>query len=333
MGQALERACPLFMLRSSHIIFYSCWFCLIGPGIIAQTSNKELAGGPPVAQRAVTMAKNGRCKEALPLLKQARAQIVDRDLKRDVGFSGVHCAMFADQPDAAQAFLQFLNHEFPHDPDVLYLSVHTFSDLSRRAAAELASAAPTSAAGHELHAESLESEGKWNEAANEYRLVLQQNPRAPGIHFRLGRLLLSKANPTDADAEEANKEMREELEIDPDNPGAEYVLGEMARQAQQWDEAVQHFSHAAKFDSSFGDAFVGWGGALVSEKKFSDAIQPLETGVKMEPGNAAAHYYLAMAYARTGRKEDSDREFAIQRQLTQKGAAGEPNSAPESKPN
>jgi tetratricopeptide (TPR) repeat protein len=101
------------------------------------------------------------------------------------------------------------------------------------------------------------------------------------------------------------------------------VLGEMAKQNQQWEEALQHFSHAAKIDAGFGDAYVGWGGALVSLKKFSDAIPPLETAVKLESENPSAHYLLAIAYARSGRKEDGDREFEIQRRLTQRGAAGE----------
>jgi tetratricopeptide (TPR) repeat protein len=304
----------------------------------AQASKKApTADGASPAERAVSLAQSGHCTQALPLLKQAKAQVADRitdkDLKRRVGFAGVRCAMFADQPDAAEAFLLFLNYEFPHDPEVLYLSVHTYSDLSSRAAADLAQTAAGSAQGHELHAESLETEGKWDEAAKEYRIVLQQNPHLPGIHFRLGRLLLSKSNLSDADAEEARKEMQLELEVDPNNAGAEYVLGEMARQNQRWDEAIQHFSQAAKLDAGFGDAFVGWGGSLVSVKKFSDAIPPLETAVKLESGNPAAHYMLAVAYARTGRKEDGDREFAIQKRLTQKGAAGEPPVDSQQKPN
>ena len=275
------------------------------------------------AERALSLAQSSHCKEALPLLKQARAHGAERDLKRRVGFAGVRCAMFDGQPDAAEEFLLFLHREFPRDPEVLYLSVHTYSDLSSRAAADLATTAPKSVQGHELHAEALETEGKWDEAAKEYRLVLQQNPRLPGIHFRLGRLFLSKTNPSPAEVEEAEKEMHAELEIDPSNAGAEYVLGEMAKQNQRWDEAMQHFSRAAKLDTGFGDAYVGWGGALVSEKKFSEAIAPLEAAVKLQAGNPAAHYLLAIAYARSGRKEDGDREFAIQQKLTQKGAAGE----------
>ena len=312
------------MFRPFHKILTCSGFSILLVGVLFAQTAKKTSPNQASAERGLSLAQSGHCKEALPLLKQARLQATEKDLKRTVGFAGVRCAMFADEPEAANTFLLFLNREFPNDPEVLYLSVHTYSDLSNRAAADLALRAPQSAQGHELHAETLENQGKWDEAAKEYRMVLQQNPHIPGIHFRLGRLLLSKTNPTPADAEEAKQEMQQELEIDPSNAGAEYVLGEMARQSQQWDDAILHFSRAAKLDASFADAFVGWGGSLVATKKFSEAIAPLETAVKLQSGNPAAHYMLAIAYTRTGRKEDGDREFAIQKQLTQAGAAGEP---------
>jgi tetratricopeptide (TPR) repeat protein len=314
-------ACTLFL-------GFLATFCL------AQASKRTGASDvASSAERAVSLAQSGQCKEALALLKQAVPHVTDKDLKRSIGFAGVRCAMFANQPDAAEDFLRFLNREFPHDPDVLYLSVHTYSDLSSRAAAELATTAPKSPQGLELNAEALEAQGKWDEAAKEYRLILQQNPRMPGIHFRLGRLLLSKPNPSPTVAEEAKKEMQQELEIDPSNAGAEYVLGALAQQNQQWDEAIPHFSRAAKLDPTFGDAFVGLGASLGSAKRYSEAIAPLETAIKLEPENPTTHYLLAIAYSRTGRKEDGDKQFAIQRQLTQKGAAGEDNPPSQAKPN
>ncbi len=164
-------------------------------------------------------------------------------------------------------------------------------------------------------------------------MILQQNPRMPGIHFRIGRLLLSKPNPSPTVAEEAKKEMQQELEIDPSNAGAEYVLGALAQQNQQWDEAIGHFSRAAKLDPTFGDAFVGLGACLGSAKRYAESIAPLENAIKLEPENPAPHYLLAIAYNRTGRKEDGDKQFAIQRQLTQKGAAGEDNPQSQAKPN
>jgi tetratricopeptide (TPR) repeat protein len=299
----------------------------------AEATKNAAPDAASAAERAVSLAQSGHCKEALPLLKQATSHVLNKDLERSIGFAGVRCAMLADQPGPAQDFLGLLNREFPHDPEVLYLSVHTYSDLSSRAAAELATTAPKSAQGRELNAEALEAQGKWDEAAKEYRLILQQDPHMPGIHFRLGRLLLSKPNPPPTVAEEAKKEMQQELEIDPSNAGAEYVLGALAQQKQQWDEAIPHFARAAKLDPGFGDAFVGLGACMSSAKRFSDAIAPLENAVKLEPENPAPHYLLAIAYSRTGRKEEGDKQFAIQRQLTQKGAAGEDNSQPQANPN
>ena len=286
-----------------------------------------------IAQQAVSQAKSGHCKDALPALKKALTQLKDKDLKREAGFVGLRCAMFADQPDAAIDFLRFLNREFPLDPDVLYSSVHTYSDLSTRASAELASTAPTSYQARELNAESLEIQGKFDEAQKEYEEILKQNASLPGIHYRLGRILVSKPGFGPEMAEQARQEFEKELQIDPSNAGAEYVLGELAKQKEQWDAAIEHFSHATKLDASFGDAFVGLGGSMVSAKRFSEAIPPLESAVKLQPGNPAAHYLLAIAYNRSGNKERADQEFAIQRQLTQKGAAGEDDAQAPANPN
>jgi len=268
-------------------------------------------------RHAVALAEQGQCAEALPALKKTISRLGDGELKRKAGLAGVRCAMTLGRPEAAVDFLQILGRDFPSDPEVLYVLVHGYSDLSTRAAQELARTAPDSEQGHLLNAESLEVQGKWDAAADEYRKVLQRNPRLPGIHFRLGRLLLSRPNPEPDMVEQARKEFQEELKIDPNNAGAEYILGELAHQSQQLDDAVEHFARASKLDPGFGDAFLGLGEVLISLKKYTDAISPLETATKLEPANPATHYNLALAYSRVGRKSDADREFAVHRQLTQ----------------
>src|SRR5258708_40008712 len=140
--------------------------------------------------------------------------------------------------------------------------------------------------------------------------------------------MLSRPNPAPDMAERAKQEFQKELEIDPNNAGAEYVLGELARQAQQWDEAIQRFTRVCKLDARFGDAFLGLGSSLISVKKFFEAGAPLENAVKLEPMNPAAHYNLAIAYTRSGRKQEGEKEFAIHRQMGQKGEPA--GNAPES---
>lgn len=322
----------------------NCGFSILGllllatPLSIGQTSppkSAAKAASSQASQHALELAKSGKCSEAVPLLKKALAQSADKEFRRTAGLLGVRCAMVKNQFDAADDFLRMLKREFPDDPEVLYTAVHTYSDFATRTSMELAMHAPTSAEAHELRAESFENQGKWAEASKEYQKVVQQNPQLPGIHFRIGRLLLSEPNPPADVAEQAKKQFQQELQIDPSNAAAEYVLGELAREAQQWDDAIAHFTRAAKLDSSFGDAYLGWGVALVSTKRFSDAVAPLQTAVKLEPQNPAAHYNLAIAYTRTGRKDEGEREFAIHRGMVQKqppegaDAQGQPAANPQ----
>ena len=332
MGQALSRVCPISM---SRLLVMALVYSFISAPASAQSSKPAL---PTTSSfpftRALRLAQSGHCEEAIPILKKSLLPGRDSDMRRAAGLAGIRCAMVLNQSEAAIEFLRMLNREFPRDPEVLYVSVHTYSDLSTRAAQQLATTAPNSAQAHELNAESLEVQGKWDLAQKEYQAVLQQNPRQPGIHFRLGRLLLSKPEPGPTASEDAKREFHQELEIDPNNAGAEYVLGELARQAQQWDDAIQHFSRAAKLDAGFGDAFLGLGSSLMSQRKFSEAVPPLETAVKLEPQNPVAHYNLAMAYARSGRKEAADKEFAVHREMMQKsgGAGAEQGSTPPETP-
>lgn len=296
---------------------------------VAQKSPPSVAGGASLST-SLEQAKTGRCKDALTALK-TKPRTEEKSLRREVGLAGLRCATLTNQPDLLADFLRVLNQEFPSDPDVLYVSVHGYSDLSDRAAKHLAQVAPRSYQAHELNAEALELQGKWDQAAAEYQAVLKQNPESPGIHFRLGRILLSKPNPPADVADQARKEFQAELKIDPSNAGAEYVLGELARQDQRWDDAVKHFSRASQLDAGFGDAFLGLGASLIATKKFADAVPPLEEAVKLEPANPAAHYNLATAYSRTGRKAEADKEFAIHRQMTQKESPAD--QKPQESPN
>ncbi len=255
----------------------------------------------------------------MPLLAKSAAHISDKELQKRVSLDGVRCATMLQQQESLLQFLQILSRQFPHDPEVLYVLTHAYSDLSSRSARELATTAPTSIPGLEMDADASEVQGKWDEAEKDYRKILEQNPRYPGIHFRLARLLLSKPNPAPDFAEQAKKELQQELEIDPANAGAEYVLGELARQAQDLPEAVKHFSRATELESNFADAYLGLGMSLLAQKNYAEAVDPLEKAVKLQPANPAGHYSLATAYARTGRKEDAEREFALQQKTAGAG--------------
>jgi len=260
----------------------------------------------------ISLARSGNCKEALPFLEEDYPRLNDQRLKRIVGLDGEGCARAVGEPYRAINYLQWLNRDFPDDPDVLYLTTHVFSDLSTHAAQRLLSVAPGSHQAHQLYAETLEAQGKNADAAAEYRKVLAMAPRLPGIHYRVGRLLLA-GEPDSATLEAARREFEEELQINPADVDSEYQLGEMARQARQWNEAIEHFGRAAKIDPNSPQALVGLGKSLVSAGRPAEAVAALEKAVQLAPDDAVAHYQMSFAYRRVGREEEAKKHLALYR--------------------
>jgi tetratricopeptide (TPR) repeat protein len=296
-----------------------------GLSCMAQSKAGAAVSPSAAAERAIDLARAGHCAEAIPEIRRIIRNLKDRDLEKVAGLSGLRCAMIRNQPYEAEDFLQVLRRDFPQDPDVLYEATHAYSDLSTRASQDLARQAPFSYQVHELGAETLENQGKWDEAVAEYRKILEINHSLPGIHYRLGRALLSEPAQTPEVLQEAKRNFELELKIDPANAGAEGVLGQLAVRAGDAADAIDHFKRATKLDTGFAEGYILLGSSLVSEKRYEEAVSALETGVKLDPDNPEAHYNLAVALSHTGRKEDADREFAIHRKMQE---ANPPAAAP-----
>jgi tetratricopeptide (TPR) repeat protein len=316
MSRNLGKA-ALLVLSISYLWFDSA-------SLAQQVKVPAAAGGSGLsAEKAVTLAEQGRCKESIPALKRAMSGQVPAETRKRAGIVGIRCSLSVDDRDSASEFMRLLNKQFSRDPDVLFVLVHAYSDLSTRTAQDLGRTAPQSLAAHKLNAEALEMQGRWEPAQLEYEGILDKEPNTPGIHFLLGRLLLSKPDAGPEATERAKQEFLKEVEIDPKNAGAQYILGELARRDEKCDEAIPRFSQAARLDPNFGEAYLAWGACLVALKHYEEAIPPLEAAVRMQQGNPAAHYNLAVALSRTGKKEEAEQEFAIQRQLTQNSPPGE----------
>jgi tetratricopeptide (TPR) repeat protein len=244
------------------------------------------------------------------------AATVPAEMRKQAGVLGVRCSLGADDRDTTNEFIRLLTRQFPKDPDVLFVIVHAYSDLSTRTAQDLGRYAPQSIAAHKLNAEALEMQGNWEQAQHEYESIIQKDPNARGMHFLLGRLLLSRPDARPDAPERAKQEFLKEIEIDPGNAGAHYTLGELARRDEKCDEALPQFSEAIKNNPNFAEAYLGEGLCLVTLKKFEEAIQPLRSAERLTPGNPEVHHTLATALQRSGHKEEAEKEFSIHRNLT-----------------
>lgn len=297
---------PSRKLRHSSVLFLalSCMLQIAKPQAPKPSPSAS-------AEQGIRLVEKGRCNEAIPLLKKSMPHVVDKQIRYHAGMALARCGMGMMDSETAISALMLLQREFPDDPEVLYISTHYFSELGARAAQELAAKAPDSFQAQKLQAESLESQGKNSEASAIYESILTKNPQTPGIHYRLGQILLAEAGadgPTDA----AKAEFIKETEVDPLNAAAEFILGELDRRAGQWDTADQHFSRAIKIDAGFSEAYLALGMSLNASGNFAAAVAPLEQYVKLQPDDPAGHYQLAMAYRRTGNQERAAQEIALQ---------------------
>jgi tetratricopeptide (TPR) repeat protein len=309
---------PVVLLLLSPWVSAPLW------GQQTKTSGAAASETGVTLEKALMLGEQNHCKEAIPELKRGMIGTATPETKKKAGVLGLRCSLGLDNRDAAVDFIRQLAKQFPRDPDVLFILVHAYSDLSTRAGEDLGRTAPDSIPAHKLNAEALEMQGKWGEAEREYEGMIEREPNMPGLHFLLGRLLLSRP---DADAQaldRARSEFEKELQIDPKNAAAHYVLGELASKNDNWEEAIKQFSEAAKLDANFAEAYLGWGFALVTVKRYQEAIPPLRIAEKLTPGNPSVHYSLATALVRTGQKEEAEKEFAIHRSLT--AAAAPPAS-------
>jgi tetratricopeptide (TPR) repeat protein len=279
---------------------------------IAQTSAKPSSAAD--ASKGVSLAESGQCSQALPFLKRAVRNTTERELQKRISLDGLRCAMTHNAPYESLVFLEVLSRNFANDPEALYAATHAYSDLSLLTSQTLAREAPFSYQVHLLNAEALELQSKWDEAAAEYHKIIELNPMQPGMHARLGRALLAKPQPTAEAVTQAKKAFEQELEIDPRNASAEYVLGELAKNDGDSSAAIVHYTRATHLDTGFAEAYLGLGTSLVAAKRFSEAIEPLQAYEKFAPDSPTGHYQLALAYSGAGKKDDANREAALQRE-------------------
>jgi tetratricopeptide (TPR) repeat protein len=296
--------------------FLTCLCLCNSPNIAAQqlkTAAKVPTGLSP--EKAVSLAEQGRCRESISSLKHVMIGTVGAETRKQAGVLGVRCSLAIDDRDSADEFIRLLYKQFSKDPDVLFVVVHAYSDLSTRTAQDLGRTAPDSFAAHKLNAEALEMQGKWEPAQLEYETMIKKDPNVRGIHFLLGRLLLSRPDAGPDIAERAKQEFLKEIQIDPTNAGAHYILGELARRDAKCDEAMPQFTQAMKLDPNFAEAQLGSGVCLVTMKKYEEAIPPLRSAERLMPENPEVHHALATALERSGHKDEAQKEFAIHESL------------------
>ena len=268
---------------------------------------------------SLTQAAAGDCKTALPRLtaKDGRSPTTERL----AGLAAANC--YSVSGDSARTFslLADLQRRYPDDPDILYTSAKLHMKAFNDATFAMFQRTPSSYRVHELSAEIFDTQGRYADAAAEYRKAIDVNANAPGLHYRLGRSLLAQGHSSEALAQAADQ-FRAELRLSPEDSASEYQLGQIAQVSGDKKHAQLHFEQALADLPNFAAAMISLGKIYIQEKQYDRAQALLGRAIELQPQNEAAHYALLTLYRDTGQMTKAQSEKATLDRL-QKPLGGE----------
>ena len=278
----------------------------------------------------LSLSELGRFQEALPRLEKGFKQGSDPEVKRMCGLQLMRAyTELGRDPDAVETALA-MNKLYPDDPEVLYHTGRTYGNYAYIVMEKLHDKAPNSVWMLQAQGEANEAQKNYDAAIIAFNHVLEIDPRRNGIHYRMGRIYLTRFNEGQKaeDREAAQREFSAELEIDPGNGNARYELATIQADLGNLDDARRLYKDVVERYPDFEEALVGLGGVLLDSQKAGDAVAPLERATHINPEDEVAWYRLGRAYRGAGKMQDSAKALAEYRRIhsSTPGTLPKPNS-------
>ncbi len=260
---------------------------------------------------AMSLSELGHYEEALPALEKGFRRNSDLPLQRMSGLQLMRAYTGLQRDSKAVETALELNKLFPNDPEVLYHTSRIYANFAYLTLQKLAEVAPSSIWRQQAAAEADESQGNFDLAISEYRRVLALDPGRRGIHYRIGRVLLSPTHSQQAGSQaEALQEFEQELQLDPTNANAAYEIGEIYRKTGQLENAQDYFTRALQYYPNFVEAQLGLGAVEIALGKPALAVPHLEKAIVLDPTDDVSYYRLSLAYKALGRTAEQQKALA-----------------------
>lgn len=252
--------------------------------------------------------------DAIADLAAAFPHIQGQNFKVRVGLELAGLYTTSDDLNRAAAVLAQLEKVAPENPEVLYASYRTYSDLMVQSMLSLSLVAPNSAQMHQMLAHEEIKRGDTNGAIAEFRKALAIDPNLPGAHFDLAELLKTSQNPKVK--AEAEQEYRADLAQNPNDGRAERRLGEIDAEYGKTQKAYEEFTRAVQMRPNDADAKLDLAKMLIQMGHDGKALPLLEQAVQLDPTNPVSHLRLAQLYQRKGRQADAQRQVDLYKKYT-----------------
>ncbi|HZL53406.1 MAG TPA: tetratricopeptide repeat protein [Terracidiphilus sp.] len=147
-------------------------------------------------------------------------------------------------------------------------------------------------------------------ALKQLRAAVLANPKEPNVHFGLGYLLWTQGK-----WEEAANELDLELQNDPQNVKTRIYLADSWVQLNEFAEALPGLENLDARDKSYPLVHRDLGIIYANSGRFEDAIRELMLAMESDPGNAELHLQAAIVYRTLGRRDQANAEIDRARKL------------------
>ncbi|PKP56543.1 MAG: hypothetical protein CVT88_10080, partial [Candidatus Altiarchaeales archaeon HGW-Altiarchaeales-1] len=142
---------------------------------------------------------------------------------------------------------------------------------------------------------------EFEEAEKEYRKAIRINPNYAGAHNNLGLLLQNLKR-----YKEAEKEYREAIRINPNLAGAHYNLGRLLQNLKRYEEAEKEYKEAIRINPNLADAHNNLGVLLQNLKRYEEAEKEYREAIRLNPDYAGAHNNLGVLLQNLKRYEEAE---------------------------
>jgi tetratricopeptide (TPR) repeat protein len=220
----------------------------------------------------------GDAEKALALLNEARKYAPDdAEVQFEFGSVALHLSL---QQDAVKAFEKTLQLR-KSDPLALYDLGRAFMGLS-----------------------------KFEEARQQFAEYVKLRPGDPSGYCALGMTLAALER-----TQEARAQFNRSIDLAPTQTESYYRLALLELESRELEAASGHLRKVLDREPANAPALAALGKIAFHLKEYNEAIRLLRQATGTDGTLREAHYYLGLAFARTGHKQESDEELEIATRL------------------
>ena len=149
---------------------------------------------------------------------------------------------------------------------------------------------PFGARPHYKYASALQSEGRLQEAVDQYRIALSYDAKDADTHYNLGCTLLAQSK-----IDEALAHLEQALQFSPEAGNYRYDYAYALERLGRTDEAAAQYEAAIRFHPKSATYHCGYADYLMKARQVDQAIAHYREAVRLKPGYIEAHSQLGNA--------------------------------------